>query len=292
MRLKNIFCIAVSVASSLWMTGCVSTTVSGTTASDRKQLMFYPSSWAKYKSDRSYARFEKIGKENHRYVIDPRLNKILDQLVVASQDYMLQGRKIDWEVRLNLSSTINAMSLPNGKIVVNSAIAWNKLTDDELAFLIAHEMSHVLREHARERKSISFVSNSAALAVSATGIGQIPAFLTVYSNPYVSTLPMSRVMETEADQIGLDLMSRAGFQPQAAISFWGKTRERMKLRGLEYDQYPEFLSSHPDIEERMNNLQTFMPAATLQYQKAMQRRSMQPGTEDLHTAVNYIHTVK
>ena len=87
-------------------------------------------------------------------------------------------------------------------------------------------------------------------------------------------------------------MSRAGFQPQAAISFWEKTQERMKLRGLEYDKYPEFLSSHPDIEERMNNLQTFMPAATLQYQKAMQRRSMQPGTEDLHTVVNYIHAVK
>ena len=160
-------------------------------------------------------------------MIDPRLNTILDRLVVAIKTYQLPDRKIDWEVRLNLSSTINAMSLPNGKIVLNSAIAWNDLIDDELAFLISHEMSHVLREHARERKSIKYASNS-ALLFSATGLGQIPAFFTVYGGQLASSVPTSRIMETEANLIGLDLMARAGYKPQAAISFWDKTEARIK----------------------------------------------------------------
>ena len=148
-------------------------------------------------------------------------------MVVATKTYQLPDRKIDWEVRLNLSSTINAMSLPNGKIVLNSAIAWNDLTDDELAFLISHEMSHVLREHARERKSIKYVSNSALLFV-ATGLGQIPAFFTVYGGQLASSVPTSRIMETEANLISLDLMARAGYKPQATISFWDKTEARIK----------------------------------------------------------------
>ena len=96
--------------------------------------MFYPHSWAQKKLDKIYNVYEKQSKKSNRYVIDPRLNTILDRLVVATKTYQLPDRKIDWEVRLNLSSTINVMSLPNGKIVLNSAIAWNDLTDDELAF--------------------------------------------------------------------------------------------------------------------------------------------------------------
>ena len=154
-------------------------------------------------------------------------------MVVATKTYQLPDRKIDWEVRLNLSSTINVMSLPNGKIVLNSAIAWNDLTDDELAFLISHEMSHVLREHARERKSIKYVSNSALLFV-ATGLGQIPAFFTVYGGQLASSVPTSRIMETEANLISLDLMARAGYKPQATISFWDKTEARIKKRNIVY----------------------------------------------------------
>ena len=154
-------------------------------------------------------------------------------MVVATKTYQLPDRKIDWEVRLNLSSTINVMSLPNGKIVLNSAIAWNDLTDDELAFLISHETSHVLREHARERKSIKYASNTALLFV-ATDLGQIPAFCTVYGGQLAFSVPTSRIMETEADLIGLDLMARAGYKPQATISFWDKTEARIKKRNIVY----------------------------------------------------------
>ena len=271
MQSFKLFSLTTTLLSTAWMTGCVSTTVPGSVAAERKQLMFYPDSWTQKKSDKIYNAYEKESKKSNRYVIDPRLNTILDRLVVATKTYQLPERKIDWEVRLNLSSTINAMSLPNGKIVLNSAIAWNDLTDDELAFLISHEMSHVLREHARERKSIKYASNS-ALLFSATGLGQIPAFFTVYGGQLASSVPTSRIMETEADLIGLDLMARAGYEPQAAISFWEKTEARMKKRNIETSKLSDFLSSHPDIADRKETLQANMTSAQQQYLLATQHQ--------------------
>ena len=210
----------------------------------------------------------------------------MDRLVVATKTYQLPDRKIDWEVRLNLSSTINVMSLPNGKIVLNSAIAWNDLTDDELAFLISHEMSHVLREHARERKSIKYVSNSALLFV-ATGLGQIPAFFTVYGGQLASSVPTSRIMETEANLISLDLMARAGYKPQATISFWDKTEARIKKRNIETSKRSDFLSSHPDIADRKKTLQANMASAQQQYLLATQHQK----TAHQHVDENVTTTV-
>ena len=270
MQKIKLLSFVTTILSAAWLTGCVSTTMPGSVAAERKQLMFYPSSWAQNKSNKIYSNYEKESKKSNRYVIDRRLDEIMARLVTATESYQLPQRKIDWSVRLNLSSTINAMSLPNGKIVLNSAIAWNNLSDDELAFLIAHEMSHVLREHARERKSVQYASNS-ALLFAATGLGQIPAFFTVYGGQYASSVPMSRVMETEADLIGLDLMARAGYQPEAAISFWEKTEQRLIKRNGTASSIPEFLSSHPDIGSRKESLQANMPAAQKQYLLAIQQ---------------------
>ena len=282
MQKFKLFSLTATLLSTAWMTGCVSTTVPGSVAAERKQLMFYPDSWTQKKSDKIYNTYEKESKKTNRYVIDPRLNTILDRLVIATKTYQLPERKIDWSVRLNLSSTINAMSLPNGKIILNSAIAWNDLTDDELAFLISHEMSHVLREHARERKSVKYASNS-ALLLAATGLGQIPAFFTVYGGQLASSVPLSRVMETEADLIGLDLMARAGYEPKAALSFWDKTEARMKKRNIEPSKLAEFLSSHPDIADRKVILQANMASAEKQYLLAIQQQK--PAHQHIHENV-------
>src|SRR3989475_8731560 len=129
-----------------------------------------------------------------------------------------------WEVNVLTSPEINAWCMPGGKIALYTGIL-EKLdsTDDEIAAAIGHEISHALREHGRERASQQLATGGGASAVGAVlGIGQSGADLAGLVGQVTFLLPYSRIHETEADRMGVELAARAGYDPRAAITLWQK----------------------------------------------------------------------
>ena len=130
-----------------------------------------------------------------------------------------------WDTLLIKSPAINALCMPGGKIAVFTGILDQlKLTDDELAMVIGHEMAHALREHARERAAKNMLTNVGALAVGVLiggGAGDIARM-----GGGLLSLSFSRDNEQEADLVGMELAARAGYNPEAALSLWEKMGQR------------------------------------------------------------------
>jgi predicted Zn-dependent protease len=173
----------------------------------------------------------------------------------------------NWEVRVFADDTPNAFALPGGKIGVNSGLLKVALTQDQLAAVIGHEVTHVTQGHANERVSAELAKNSAlqvasVLAdISNPGYGQMIGLLGAGVQVGV-VLPFGRAQETEADLIGLDLMAKAGFDPRESIALW---QNMAKAGG---GQSPEFLSTHPAYGTRMRDLEARMPIAMPLYEEA------------------------
>lgn len=186
--------------------GCISTTQMGSLAAERKQFIALPEKIWHQQANYNYQKFLKKIQKNQLLVLDPTLEKVLLQLQPHTASYRTDIAHWSWEIKAMLNGELNAYGFPGGKIIINTGIAWNlKLTTDELAFVIAHEMAHALREHNRERMSSGLLLGMPSLVTE--GISQ------------------TWVLESEADLIALDLLQRAGFQPQAGISFWQKFQQ-------------------------------------------------------------------
>ena len=163
---------------------------------------------------------------------------------------------------------MNAYAMPGGKIMVYSGLVDRlKLTDAELAAVIGHEISHALREHTRERVSRAYAQQLAltGLAV-ATGAGQGTLDLANTIASVTFQLPHSREQESEADIMGLELMARAGYDPNAAVNVW------KKMMAAEKSSPPEFLSTHPAPGNRIAELQAAVPKVMPLYQSSMSAR--------------------
>ena len=140
--------------------------------------------------------------------------------------------------------------MAGGKIAVYTAIVEKlNLTDDEIAFILSHEIAHALREHSREQQSQELVKNGLISVASMFGVDStILGVASVAANVGIS-LPFSRSHESESDEIGLELSYMAGYNPDAAASLWRKMQEHSGDGGL------EFLSTHPSHESRIENLE-------------------------------------
>jgi predicted Zn-dependent protease len=164
-----------------------------------------------------------------------------------------------WEVNLLNSDQVNAFCMPGGRIAFYSGILTKlNLTDDEVAMVMGHEISHALREHARKR----MVETSATSAVGKLLGAGVSAYFGI--DPRVTdtvagigaqmiSLKFSRGEETEADIVGLDLASRAGFDPRAGVALW------QKMGAANAQQPLEILSTHPGGESRINEMNKNMP---------------------------------
>lgn len=175
-----------------------------------------------------------------------------------------------WEIEVFESESPNAFALPGKKMGVYTGMLEVARTADQLAAVIGHEIGHVQARHGNERASAAMMTNlgltaaSLALGSSNDKDKQILGALGLGAQVGI-LLPFSRQHETEADLIGLDLMARAGFNPQASIELWENMRRRSQVAPL------EFLSTHPGHNTRINTLQSAMPDALLTYQQARQR---------------------
>lgn len=163
-----------------------------------------------------------------------------------------------WEVNLLGSKQINAYCMPGGKIAFYSGILTTlKLTDDEIAIVMGHEIAHALREHGAERAGKSMVANfGVRLAEVVAGVKGYDPHLVGSAAGGVAKLGMlkfSRDDETEADVVGLDIAARAGYDPRAGVALWQKMA--LASKGAP----PQWLSTHPAGKDRIAEIQRHLP---------------------------------
>jgi predicted Zn-dependent protease len=174
-----------------------------------------------------------------------------------------------WEFVVFESPEANAFCLPGGKVGVYTGIL--PITKDEagLATVIGHEVSHAVARHGAERMSEAMVMQLGGEVLGASISTTDPRVQAMASSAYGLTtqlgreLPHSRAQESEADHIGLIYMSRAGYDPQAAVQFWQRFMQYNAQHGG--NGTPVFLRTHPLDETRIKQLQQWMPEAKAQY---------------------------
>ena len=197
---------------------------------------------------------EKNNKLNNDIKQLDRVKKISNRLIDEAPIFREDAKEWKWEINVEDSEEVNAYCMPGGKIMVYSGLIKKvSATDDELAAVIGHEISHALREHGRERMSTALLQQVGIL-----GFAAYIAEKGIYTNAAVQAvalgttlffaLPNSREQEREADKIGLELTARAGYHPMAAVSLWRKMSELSEV------DIPEFLSTHPSNENRIKDL--------------------------------------
>jgi predicted Zn-dependent protease len=192
-----------------------------------------------------------------------RLRGIAQRLIPFAIPWNDRARDWKWEVNLIGSSQINAFCMPGGKIAFYSGILTTlKLTDDEVAIVMGHEIAHALREHARERMGKNAATGIGASVLSQVlGLGQIGQTVTNYGAQLL-TLEFSRSDESEADLVGMELAARAGFDPRAGVSLW------QKMGATNKNAPPQWLSTHPSGTTRIADIQANLPKVMPLYERA------------------------
>jgi Zn-dependent protease with chaperone function len=192
-----------------------------------------------------------------------RLRNIARRLIPYTAQWNERAREWRWEVNLIGSKQINAFCMPGGKIAFYTGILDQlKLTDDEVAMIMGHEMAHALREHARERIAKSKATGlGLSLGAQLLGLGQL-GDVAANLGTQLLTLKYSRDDETEADLVGLELAARAGFQPRASVTLWQKMVQASKSSS------PSFLSTHPQGPNRIRALEANLPKVQGLYEQS------------------------
>ncbi len=172
-----------------------------------------------------------------------------------------------WEVAVFVDKSPNAFALPGGKIGVNTGMIALVSSQDELAVVLAHELAHVVAGHGNERVSTQMATELGINLIAASaGANVNPSRMAALLGAGAQLgilLPFSRTQESEADHIGLIYMAKAGFDPHASITLWRKMDAQDKG-----EKKPEFLQTHPSSKNRIQQFETWMPAAEADYKTA------------------------
>ncbi len=251
------------------LSACASTTRPGAVAVSRSQFMMASTEDVNRLSAASYSEQNQKAKEKNILVTSgptyDRLKLIANRLIPQTEVFRDDTRQWDWQLTLINAPTLNATCAPGGKITFYTGIIEQlNLNDDEIAAIMGHEIAHALREHGRERVSQAAAQN--VLVNIATALAGPYGSAVSAANQvahYAIVLPNSRENESEADAIGLELAARAGYNPMGAISVWQKM-----LKATKDKNSPEFLSTHPSGETRIEQLTALMPAVEPIYKAA------------------------
>ncbi len=267
---------AALAASAVLLSGCqsVKTTSPGAVGIERTQRMSSMVSEADMRQQAELAYRETLTKERQKGALnaDPaltaRVRAITNRLIPASAAFRPEAAQWKWEVNVIRSDQVNAWCMPGGKIAVYSGLITKlNLSDDEIAAVVGHEIAHALREHARERASEQMgaqvlISGASILL----GTGQAGSDLGGVFYKAFFGLPNSRLHETEADRIGVEIAARAGYDPRAAITLWQKMS-----RASGATDGPEFLSTHPSADTRLKDLEVYSARVMPLYEQARRR---------------------
>lgn len=260
-RIGLLLCGAVLLEGGLAMLGCRNAPMTGrrqfVAIPEQEEIRLGEETWRKILAERPRSRNQEQAQMVER--VGRRLAAVSGQ-----SDYQ-------WEFQLLESPEPNAFALPGGKIAVNEGILPICENEAGLAVVMSHELAHVLARHGGERMSQEGAVNLAG-GVLGKALDRHPEekqqrWLNAYgvASKVGVLLPYSRQHETEADSIGLNLMARAGYDPQEAQRFW------QRFSRLHTQQTPEFLSTHPCDAHRASHLEGLMPQALALYRAAPQQ---------------------
>ena len=257
------------LAVSTLLSACANTTRPGAVGVNRSQFMMASSEDVNRLSAASYSEQNQKAKEKNILVTSgptyDRLKFIANRLIPQTEAFRDDTKQWDWRLTLIDEPILNASCAPGGKITFYTGIIEQlNLNDDEIAAIMGHEIAHALREHGRERVSQAAAQNilvNIAMAVAGPYGSAVSAANQVAQ--YAIVLPNSRENESEADAIGLELAARAGYNPMGAISVWQKMLKATKDKST-----PEFLSTHPSGETRIEQLTALMPSVEPLYKAA------------------------
>lgn len=195
---------------------------------------------------------------------DKRINTLVQRVgkkiaAVANQpDYKWQFFVIEKDV-------LNAFVLPGGKVFIYTGLFKAVQNEDQLAVVMGHEVAHAIARHGAERMSMIQLGRMgkeiASKTISGGQYSQVINQAYGVSETYGMILPFSRKFEYESDEIGLYLMTKAGYNPNEAVKFWDNMR---KLKQNSANP-PEFLSTHPADINRINKIKTLIPKAKKYY---------------------------
>lgn len=260
----------------LAITACqaVRTTQPGTIGVDREQRMSTLVSEAELRQGAAQAYKEVLGKEQGKGALnsDPamtsRVRGIARRIIPVTATFRSDAPSWAWEINVIKSDQLNAWCMPGGKIAFYSGIIEKlALDDDEIAAIMGHEIAHALREHARERASEQVTAQlGITVAAGALGGGKGAIDMGQMAYQLAFGLPHSRLHETEADRIGVELAARAGYDPRAAVRVWQKMAKVGGGKG------PEFLSTHPSAESRISDLETYSARVAPLYEQSRRSR--------------------
>jgi predicted Zn-dependent protease len=243
------------VVGAVLMAGCT------TSPTGRSQLMLISPEAAIVQSEAAYLSTVKDYSDKQQLVDDPRVMDrvatITGRVVSAALTDFPGTRDWKWSVAIiNDPETVNAWCMAGGRMAVYTGLIDQlKLTDDELAQIMGHEIAHALANHTAERMSRAIATTLGIVAVGVAAEND-PAIVggTAMAAKLALELPNSRTAESEADAIGMRLATLAGYDPEAAATLW------QKMGDLGGERPPEFLSTHPAPDNRQASLNNMIPA--------------------------------
>ena len=188
-----------------------------------------------------------------------RIHTVFNKMKPYAEKANKTGVPFKWEITVLKSNELNAWAMPGGKMAFYTGLVNRlKLSDDEIAVVMGHEMAHALQEHGKSDRTVTAVTGIvgvlADVAVTAT-TGVSTEGLLSTGVDLIATKPFSRSQETEADEVGLMLMAESGYNPEAAPNVWIKMSKESGSSGL------SIFSTHPSNEDRQENLARLVPKA-------------------------------
>ena len=255
---RTLIALALAI---LVLAGCQSNPVTG-----RQQLMLVSEAMAISESKQAYtAMLQPLAKEG-KIDTDPlavaRVHEITSRLIAQAIKYRPETQEWEWSVKvIDDPKTVNAWCMAGGKMAIYTGLIQQiKPTDDELAQVMGHEISHAIAKHSAEKMSraLAMQMGLGALAVTQRNSQYGDLALTGVQAAAVVALelPNSRTAESEADRIGIELAAKAGYDPRAAVTLWDKMA---KLGGGDGKSRTDFLSTHPAPVKRMETLAALVP---------------------------------
>ena len=251
----------------LLLTSCGSVPITG-----RKQLNLVSDSEVLQASLTQYASFMKSAKISTAKVQSEQVTRVGRKIAAATEAYLNANgmsnevKNFQWEFNLVKDDQINASCMPGGKIVVYEGIMKLISSDDELATVLGHEVAHAVAKHSNERMSQQMLAQYGGQVLGGILQGASAQTQQIAQQVYGLganvgvMLPFSRKHEMEADDMGLVLMSIAGYNPDATINFWKKMSASSGNSGKS-----DIMSTHPSDSKRIANLQKQIPIVKQKY---------------------------
>lgn len=249
------------------VSGCASTTAGGAVGASRSQLMLISSSELEEMAAQSYAKLKEDasskGELNHDAAMLKRVQTIAAHIKPQTAVFRKDAPGWNWEVNVTSSDELNAFCMPGGKIMFYSGLINRlNLNDDEIGIVMGHEIAHALREHSREQVSHAIAAQTAInVGTTLLGLGQTSAELSNAVYQSLIATKFSRTDESEADEIGLELTARAGYDPRAGVTLWQKM-----IASKSGGTSPEFMSTHPADASRIQTIQSLLPTVMPLYE--------------------------